>query len=109
MQSDLHIPSTNISNLRNHQASHSAIVTVFERFANDPDILSGQPIIIYFAGLVVDGDAEGELPGLVPCDGKLGTEQALLPQGLLPLISRILEKKKSDVVGVARLVTQNCY
>ncbi|KAI0345840.1 hypothetical protein BDW22DRAFT_1353447 [Trametopsis cervina] len=51
------VPSTNITNLRNHQATREEIIRVLEEIAEKKSIKKNDPILIYYAGHGASGRA----------------------------------------------------
>ncbi|KZV65119.1 hypothetical protein PENSPDRAFT_690182 [Peniophora sp. CONT] len=50
LQSDLHVPRDQISNLRNEEATRDAIIQGFRAFQTQQSIKQGDPILIFYAG-----------------------------------------------------------
>ena len=56
LQNDLGVPSSQIRDLRNSEATRDAIIDGIEAFSLNDDINEGDPILIYYAGHVVLAD-----------------------------------------------------
>ena len=50
LQKHLGVPSSQIKNLRNSEATRAAIIAEIKAFSSNDEIKEGDPIVIYFAG-----------------------------------------------------------
>ncbi|KZV65117.1 hypothetical protein PENSPDRAFT_614510 [Peniophora sp. CONT] len=57
LQTDLHVPLNQITNLRNEEATRDAIIQGFRAFQTRQSIKKGDPILIFFAGHGTTTDA----------------------------------------------------
>ena len=111
LQKHLGVPSSQIRNLRNGQATRSAIINEIKAFWFNNDIQQGDPILIYYAGH--GGWAEtpkgwqaggtGKIELLIPYDYSShledGNHRHALPDRTLgALLSRLASKKGDNIV-----------
>ena len=76
LQKHLHVPSSQIRNLRNTEATRAAIIDGIEAFSLNDEIKEGDPILIYYAGHGGSADtpkgwkvgSTGKIELLVPYD-----------------------------------------
>ena len=76
LQKHLGVPSSQIRNLRNSEATRAAIIDGIEAFSLNDEIKMGDPILIYYAGHGGSADtpkgwevgSTGKIELLIPCD-----------------------------------------
>ena len=110
LQKHLRIPSSQIRNLRDSEATRTAIIEGIEGLLCDDEIKEGDPIVIYYAGHGgwADAPAGWEAGGtkiqlLVPCDYsselEAGEQKHAVPdRTLAALLSRLAIKKGDNIV-----------
>ncbi|TFK37085.1 caspase domain-containing protein [Crucibulum laeve] len=108
------IPSSHITNLRNRQATRSAVIEEIRRFASDHRIKEGDPILIYYAGHGAEtlapvgweaGGPNARIQMLIPYDfvpEEVATEsgQGILDKEFNLLLSYIAEEKGDNITVI---------
>ncbi|KDN35169.1 hypothetical protein RSAG8_11814, partial [Rhizoctonia solani AG-8 WAC10335] len=112
LRSDLSVPSTQITNLRNEQATRSGFLAAFDGLRRNPNIVPLDPILIYYAGhgCEVDtpstdwGNYDEKTQCLVPWD--VGTKDAAgnpippIPDYTIAALLYALAAEKGDNITV---------
>ena len=106
--SDLHVPEDRIVNLRNKQATKSAIIKAIEGLATAPETLIGKddPILIYYAGhgTLVESPEQQEVHMFLPYDFSLEGPtveggQGIYDHTLGSLLANIARSKSDNIVS----------
>lgn len=108
----LHVPTENITNLRDEQATATEIIKAFEALVVDSRIPKGSPILIFYAGHGVEALApegwisnDGVIQSLVPYNFFPGTEwnrttkNSISDIKLGQLLEKIANAKGNNIVS----------
>ena len=117
LQNDLGVPSSQITNLRNSEATRDAIIGGIKAFSLNNEIKEGDPILIYYAGhgdtpkewLVWNAD---EIELLVPYDDSSldgDPRHGISDRTLEVLLSQLAIKKGHDIVRQAFILPNLIY
>ena len=111
LKNGLGVPSSQIRNLRNNEATRDAIIKEIEAFSFNDDIKEGDPILIYFAGHGSSVDtpdgwevgSTGRIELLVPYDHSSPLDDSNPKHGipdrtLEALLSNLANKKGNNIV-----------
>jgi hypothetical protein len=111
LQKELGVPSSQIRNLRDSEATRTAIIDGIKAFSLSDDIKKGDPILIYYAGHggVADrpegweAGGTGKIELLIPYDHSSSLEDGDPKYGipdrtLGALLSRLANKKGDNIV-----------
>ena len=115
LQKHLGVPSSQIRNLRDSEATRTAIIDEIKAFLHNDNIKPGDPILIYYAGhggraeTPPDWEAGGtKIQLLVPCDystqleaveqEEIDQKQAIPDRTLGALLTRLANKKGDNIV-----------
>ena len=109
LEEHLGVPSSQIRDLRNSEATRAAIIDGIEAFSLDDEIKEGDPILIYYAGHGGSADtpegwvgSTGKIELLVPYDLsslKDGDPKHGIPDRTLgALLSHLADKKGDNIV-----------
>ena len=114
LQKHLGVPSAQIRNLRDSEATRAAIINAIEAFSRKDEIKKGDPILIYYAGHGGSADrpktwgagSTDKIELLVPYDFssslKDGNPMVGIPDRILEgLLSRLAKKKGDNIVRQA--------
>ncbi|KIY72175.1 hypothetical protein CYLTODRAFT_418152 [Cylindrobasidium torrendii FP15055 ss-10] len=105
LQHTLGVPSHQITNLRNSQATRDNIINAIRRLADDPRIKQGDPILIYYAGHGAEaknGNSKTSIQMLLPYDFMPETSKDERAQGIYDftfgkLLSHIAHAKGNNI------------
>jgi hypothetical protein len=106
LQNYLGVPSSQIRNLRNNEATRAAIINGIKAFSANDDIKVGDPIVIYYAGhggwAKTPKGWEGrgtKIQLLVPWDcSNIEPTNGISDRTLGVLLSRLASKKGDNIV-----------
>ena len=127
LQKHLGIPSSQIRNLRNSEATRASIIDGIKAFLFNDEIKVGDPILIYYAGhglgdtleargweVGITGNIVSELRPVVPYDQPFQMEDGNPKQGipdrtLGDLLSHLANKKGDNIVRQTFILREFIY
>ena len=129
LQKHLGIPSSQIRNLRNSEATRATIIDGIEAFLLNDEIKVGDPILIYYAGhglgdtpeaqgweVGITGNIASELRPMVPYDQPFPMEDGnpkhripLAGRTLGALLSHLANKKGDNIVRQTFILCEFIY
>ena len=110
LQEQLGVPSSQIKDLRNSEATRAAIIDGIEAFSLNDEIAEGDPILIYYAGHGASADTPegwvgytGKIELLVPYDHSsalkdVNPKHGIPDRTLGALLSRLATRKGDNIV-----------
>ena len=107
LQKHMGVPSSQIRNLRDSEATRTAIIDEIEAFSLKEEINEGDPILIYFAGHGGSADtpkgwevgSTGRVEFLVPYDYPSPLESGNVKSGIPDRILRVLLSQLASMKG----------
>ncbi|KAF9529618.1 caspase domain-containing protein [Crepidotus variabilis] len=107
LEQDLGVPPDRIIYLKNELATREAIFKAFKEFRNLPALVSGSPVLIYFAGhgvRVIDNDVKEAMEAIIPydCDGFWsGNIHPILDKTISSLVESIYNKVGNNITFIS--------
>ncbi|KAF5341816.1 hypothetical protein D9611_001450 [Ephemerocybe angulata] len=101
LQSELKVPSSQIRNLRDKQATRAGIIAAFEwlRDLNPPDFKPQDPILIYYAGHGGEVPTKG-VQTLIPVDYIPDKQPPIPDRTVAALINQIAKKQGNNITVI---------